>query len=68
MDCHANPEKSPRRFTTSRRTDEGYTGLKVINTAVSRARRRLVIVCDTRYWMSEEGELIGDLVRANIHP
>ena len=66
VDCHANPENSPRRFTTSRRTEEGYTGLKVINTAVSRAKRRLVIVCDTQYWMSEEGELIGDLVRANI--
>ncbi len=48
----------PLRFTSSR-TD---TGMKVINTAVSRAKKRLVVVCDRAFWMSQENELIGDLV------
>ena len=36
--------------------------MKVINTAVSRAKRRLVIVCDRTFWGSRKDELIGDLV------
>ncbi len=51
------------RFSSSRRTDEGNIGLKVINTALSRAKRRLVLVCDTEFWRAQEGELIGDIVR-----
>ena len=39
------------------------SGLKPINTAVSRAKRRLVIVCDVEHWGGREGELIGVLVR-----
>lgn len=48
----------PLRFTSSL-TD---TGLKVINTAVSRAKRRLVIVCDYAFWHIRSEELIGVLV------
>ncbi len=48
----------PLRFTSSK-TD---VGLKLINTAVSRAKRRLVVVCDTGYWEAWGNELIGDLV------
>lgn len=47
------------RFTSS----ETDIGLKVINTAVSRAKRRLVIVCDREFWMEKDGELIGGLLR-----
>ena len=34
-------------------------GLKIVNTAVSRARRRLVLVCDKEFWTSKGNELIG---------
>ncbi|MBO5287138.1 MAG: ATP-binding domain-containing protein [Clostridia bacterium] len=38
-------------------------GLKIINTAISRAKRELVIVCDREYWFSRrESQLIGSLV------
>ena len=55
--------KKELRLTSSRRTVEGAIGLKVINTALSRAKRRLVLVCDTEFWRGQEGELIGDIVR-----
>jgi len=45
----------PFRFTSS--ADE--MGLKIINTAVSRAKRRLILVCDREFWMSKGDELIG---------
>ena len=48
----------PLRFTSSKTE----VGMKVINTAVSRAKRRLVIVCDRTFWGSRKDELIGDLV------
>lgn len=48
----------PLRFTSSKTE----VGMKVINTAVSRAKRRLVIVCDRKFWVSMEDELLGDLV------
>lgn len=49
----------PYRFTSSKTE----MGLKVINTAVSRAKRRLVIVCDREFWMQKDDELIGGLLR-----
>ena len=36
--------------------------LNTINTAISRAKRRLVIVCDAEFWKSRKGDLIGELV------
>ncbi len=48
----------PLRFTSSK-TD---VGMKVINTAVSRAKRRLVVVCDRSFWAPKTDELIGDLI------
>ena len=39
-------------------------GLQVVNTAVSRARKRLVLVCDYDYWVSQPGQLIGQLVQS----
>jgi hypothetical protein len=37
-------------------------GLEVINTAVSRAKRRLVIVCDESFWRCQEGQLLQELI------
>jgi hypothetical protein len=44
------------RFTS---TLGDSSGLKVINTAVSRAKRKLVLVCDKEFWAEKEGEMIG---------
>ena len=49
----------PLRFTSS----QTPIGKKVINTAVSRAKRRLVLVCDRDFWMSRQDELIGGILR-----
>ncbi len=37
-------------------------GKKVINTAVSRARKNLIIVCDYKYWIRQKSQLIGKLL------
>lgn len=37
-------------------------GLNLLNTAVSRAKSKLFIVCDTRYWKHQPGQLITDLL------
>ena len=37
---------------------------RLINTAVSRARKNLVIICDSTYWKEQEGHIIGGLVAA----
>ena len=37
-------------------------GRSVLNTAVSRAKKRLVIVCDTDFWQSERKQLISKLI------
>ena len=50
--------EAPLRFTSS----AADVGLKVINTAVSRARKRLVVVCDREFWMAREDELISGLI------
>ena len=49
----------PFRFTGS----DSKVGLRVINTAVSRAKRRLVLVCDREFWYGREGELISGILR-----
>ena len=37
-------------------------GLEVLNTAVSRAKKRLVIVCDTTHWQGKRDQLLSDLI------
>lgn len=37
-------------------------GQEVINTAVSRAKRRLIIVCDESFWRCQEGQLLQELI------
>ncbi len=51
----------PLRFTSSL----SDVGLKVINTAVSRAKKRLVIVCDRGFWLNRKDELICGLIRGD---
>ena len=48
-------------FTNS--TNDMSKGLKVINTAVSRAKKRLILVGHRRFWMVQEKQLLGDLFR-----
>ncbi len=38
-------------------------GLQIINTAVSRAKRNLVIVCDYNLWICREDQLIGKIIK-----
>lgn len=37
-------------------------GKKVINTAVSRAKNKLIIVCDAEHWKTQHKQLIGQLI------
>ena len=48
----------PLRFTSSQTS----IGMKVVNTAVSRAKRRLIVVCDRGFWTSRKDELIGGIL------
>lgn len=48
----------PLRFTSS----QTPIGMKVVNTAVSRAKRRLIVVCDRGFWTSRKDELIGGIL------
>ncbi len=47
-------------FTDS--TQKKSRGLQVINTAVSRAKKKLIIVCDAAYWEVKTNQLIGKLL------
>jgi len=50
----------PLRFTSTRPSSKG---VQVMNTAVSRAKKRLIIVCDRKFWAKQEGEMIGMMVK-----
>lgn len=39
-------------------------GLNLINTAVSRAKNQLILVCDIDYWSNQNGQLITDLIKS----
>ena len=47
-------------FTDSQRVESN--GKCVINTAVSRAKRKLIFVCDAEYWKTQNNQLIGKLL------
>lgn len=49
-------------FTDSR--NKRSRGLNLINTAVSRAKKRLVIVCNRSWWIERRGQLIRALLLA----
>ncbi len=48
-------------FTDTLRQDSG--GAHVINTAVSRTKRNLIIVCNYNYWIRQENQLLTDLLK-----
>ena len=50
----------PYRFTSSKTP----IGMRLMNTAVSRAKERLVLVCDAGFWAGLDDELLGALARA----
>ena len=52
-------------FTSTVKT---LDGARVINTAVSRAKKRLVIVCDTDFWMNrvDDEELLRNLISESL--
>lgn len=60
-DGRACNDEKPPRFTST--VVEGSIGEKVINTAVSRAKKKLVIICDKEYWSSRQNELLGELCK-----
>ena len=45
-------------FTDSSRS----VGRRVINTAVSRARKKLVIICDAEYWLRQKDQMLCRLI------
>ena len=44
---------------------DGCGGEPVINTAVSRAKKRLILFCDREFWSGRDGELISALVECS---
>ena len=48
-------------FTDSTNPQSG--GLHVINTAISRARKHLVLVCDRGFWEDRPAQLISQVLR-----
>ncbi|MBO4569460.1 MAG: ATP-binding domain-containing protein, partial [Candidatus Methanomethylophilaceae archaeon] len=57
---NGSPSKAvPLRFTSSKTG----IGLRIINTAVSRAKETLILVCDVGFWKSREDELISDILK-----
>ena len=53
-------DTADKYFTNSMNTSSD--GKKVINTAVSRAKKNLIIVCDYDYWIKQKSQLIGKLL------
>ena len=67
-DCRANLKHNTLlRYTSIVPVPgEDIKGLRVMNTALSRAKKRLVLVCDVDFWASRQDELIGEIVRSNV--
>ena len=49
-------------FTDS--TKRNTKGLHIINTAVSRAKKELIIVCDVQFWKSLDNQLISEIIKS----
>ncbi|MDR3216252.1 MAG: hypothetical protein LBT55_02395 [Clostridiaceae bacterium] len=48
-------------FTDS--NNQRSNGRLIINTAVSRVKKRLVIVCDKAYWLTQKGQLLYEIIK-----
>lgn len=55
-------DTSDKWFTDSQ--NRASKGKNLINTAVSRAKKRLIIVCDYYYWIKQNKQLITGLLKA----
>ena len=53
-------DTSDKWFTDSNRLESN--GKRVVNTAVSRAKHRLILVCDANYWRTQHSQLIENLL------
>jgi superfamily I DNA and/or RNA helicase len=51
-------------FTDS--TNKLSRGLQIINTAVSRAKKELIIVCDAEFWSEQNHQLISEIINASV--
>ena len=56
-------DDKPGKLMTSTTKKDG-PGLNTINTAVSRAKKHIVIVCNEDFWREMDGELITDLIKS----
>ncbi|MDR1093850.1 MAG: hypothetical protein LBL66_06845 [Clostridiales bacterium] len=54
-------DTADKYFTDSNNPRSG--GRLILNTAVSRVKKKLVIVCDETYWAKQSGQLLCELVR-----
>ncbi|MBQ2680084.1 MAG: hypothetical protein IJF98_07795, partial [Firmicutes bacterium] len=53
-------DTSNKYFTDS--NNKASKGKELVNTAISRTKKMLIIVCDYNYWISQEDQLIGKLL------
>lgn len=53
-------DKTNKWFTDSLKKESN--GKCVVNTAVSRAKKKLVLFCDTDYWSTQDKQLIGKII------
>lgn len=51
-------------FTNSQ--NKTSKGMNLINTAVSRAKEELIIVCNHNFWINENGQLVQGLLRVGV--
>lgn len=61
-DGTACDEEKPPRFTSTE-WNGGNVGKKVMNTAITRAKKHLILVCDCKYWSGRSNELISDIIK-----
>lgn len=52
-------------FFTDSTNRKSNAALNLLNTAVSRAKDTLVIVCDVNYWSKQDNQLIAGLIKAS---
>ena len=56
-------EKGGYGMCLTNSTNSKLNGIKIINTAVSRAKKRLILVGHSKFWMAQKDQLIGELFR-----
>ncbi|MDR3318277.1 MAG: hypothetical protein LBS99_02455 [Clostridiales bacterium] len=54
-------DTSDKYFTDS--NNQRSNGRLIINTAVSRVKKKLVIVCDKNYWLTQKGQLLYEIIQ-----